>query len=120
MIKIEADKSRNLLTVTYSLHVAAEEAKGGVEQVATALANLRTGFRMLTDLSGLETMDVGCAPHIERVMDLCNKSGIGKVVRIIPDPHKDIGLSIMALFHYRRRIPIVTFETLAEARKELT
>jgi hypothetical protein len=41
------------------------------------------------------------------------------VVRVIPDPHKDIGLNIMSLFHYRRRVRIITCETLAEALRSL-
>jgi hypothetical protein len=41
------------------------------------------------------------------------------VVRVIPDPQKDIGLNILSLFHYRRRVRIVTCKTLAEAMKAL-
>ena len=48
-------------------------------------------------------------------MDLCNKKGVEMVVRVIPDPHKDIGLNIMSLFHYRRHVRLVTCQTLAEA-----
>ena len=52
-------------------------------------------------------------------MDMCNEKGVEMVVRLIPDPHKDIGLNIMSLFHYRRRVRLVTCETLAEAMKIL-
>jgi hypothetical protein len=52
-------------------------------------------------------------------MDLCNKHGIEMVVRVIPDPQKDIGLNILSLFHYRRRVRIVTCKTLAEAMRAL-
>jgi hypothetical protein len=41
------------------------------------------------------------------------------VVRVIPDPQKDIGMQIMSLFHYDRRVRIVTCESLAEAMKVL-
>jgi hypothetical protein len=41
------------------------------------------------------------------------------VVRVIPDPQKDIGLNILSLFHYRRRVRIVTCATLGEAMKAL-
>jgi predicted choloylglycine hydrolase len=64
-------------------------------------------------------MDLACVPHIKRMMDLCNKKGIEMVVRVIPDPHKDIGLNILSLFHYRRRVHIVTCKTLEEAVKVL-
>ena len=65
-------------------------------------------------------MDLQCRPHINRVMDLCDDAGIDMVVRVIPDPRKDIGLNIMSLFHYRRGLPIVTFESLPEALKILS
>jgi len=120
MYQVKADTSKNQLTLAFSRHVGPDEAKVSAEKIAAALAELRPGFRLVTDLSALETMDVACAPHIERVMDLCNKAGIGSVVRIIPDPQKDIGLSIMALFHYSRRIPIATFDSMAEALKALS
>jgi predicted choloylglycine hydrolase len=81
--------------------------------------DLRPGFRLLTDLSGLESMDLACVPYIEQMMDLCNKKGVEMVVRVIPDPHKDIGLNIMSLFHYPRRVRIVTCETLEEAMSAL-
>jgi hypothetical protein len=41
------------------------------------------------------------------------------VVRVIPDPHRDIGLQIMSYFHYKGDVRIVTCETLAEAAKTL-
>jgi len=45
--------------------------------------------------------------------------GVELVVRVIPDPHKDIGFNILSLFHYRRRVRIVTCPTLEEAMKAL-
>ena len=64
-------------------------------------------------------MDVACAPHIEKAMDLCNEKGASIVVRVIPDPTRDIGLQIMSVFHYDGRVRIVTCTTLAEAEEIL-
>jgi hypothetical protein len=119
MFQVEVDKSKNLLQISYAQHVGPEDAKAVVEQVSTLLLDLRPGFRLLTDMSGLESMDLACVPCIERMMDLCNKKGVDMVVRVIPDPYKDIGLNIMSLFHYPRRVRIVTCETLKEAMKVL-
>jgi hypothetical protein len=52
-------------------------------------------------------------------MDSCDARGITMVVRIIPDPRKDIGLNIMSLFHYRRGVRFVTCETIEEAQAVL-
>jgi hypothetical protein len=119
MVQAEVDKAQNLLKISYAQRVGAEEMKRAEERLAALVADLRPGFRMLTDLSDLENMDLACVPHIERAMDLCDGKGVAMVVRIIPDPHKDIGMNILSLFHYRRRVRIVTCETLAEAIKAL-
>jgi anti-anti-sigma regulatory factor len=119
MIEVAADDSKKLLKISFSGQVAPEEAKSNVEKVKALLADLQPGFRLLTDLSGLESMDVACAVYIRQTMDWCNKKGVEKVVRVIPDPHKDIGLNILSLFHYRHNIPIVTCASMAEARAVL-
>jgi anti-anti-sigma regulatory factor len=76
---------------------------------------LQFGFRLLADLTELEAMDMACAPFIEKAMDLCNQKGASMVVRVIPDPRRDIGLQIMSIFHYRGDVQIFTCETLAQA-----
>lgn len=119
MYRAEVDKKRNLLKISYTQRVGPEEAKRWTQELEPLLAELQSGFQVLVDLSGLEAMDLGCLPHIEAVMDLCNKKGVQTVVRVIPDPQKDIGLNILSLFHYRRHVHIVTCETMAEAKRAL-
>jgi len=119
MFQVEADKAKNLLKISYSRHVGPEDTKRVEEKIPALVADLRPGFRLLTDLSGLESMDLACVPYIKQMMDLCNKKGVEIVVRVIPDPHKDIGLNILSLFHYRRRVRIVTCAHMAEALKVL-
>jgi anti-anti-sigma regulatory factor len=119
MYFITIDEGTNLLTIRFTGQVDAEQAQRGVTDCEIATKKLRPGFRLLTDLSGLEQMDLACVPHIKRVMDLCDKAGVELVVRVIPDPHKDIGFNILSLFHYAKRVRIVTCETLEEAKKIL-
>jgi hypothetical protein len=119
MFQDEVDKSKNLLKITYAQHVGPEDTQRVEERIPTLEPDLRPGFRLLTDLSDLESMDLACVPYIKRMMDLCNKKGVEMVVGVIPDPHKDIGFSILSLFHYRRRVRIVTCATLGEAMKAL-
>jgi hypothetical protein len=119
MFKAEVDKSKNLLKFVFSQRVTPDETARWREKLGGLLAETRPGFKLLSDFSGLESMDFACAPDVEVVMDLCNKAGISKVVRIITDPRQDIGLNIMSLFHYPRRIPIVTCPTMEEALKAL-
>jgi hypothetical protein len=115
MFSLESDIARNLLKMTFSGHVREHELAGRETEMEKALADLRAGFRFLGDLTGLEVMEPACLSYIRRNMDILNERGVSKVVRIIPDPHKDIGFNILSLFHYRPGIPIVTCDTLAEA-----
>ena len=115
MIKFEVDETKSLLVIRYSAAVRAEETEKGLEQIRNGLAKLQSGFRLLADLTELESMDVGCAPFIEKAMDMCNEKGASMVVRVIPDPHRDIGMQIMSIFHYRGDVQIFTCETLAQA-----
>lgn len=117
MVQVQADKSQGLLTLHFKGRVPAGEAETGFQEVQNLLPNMAPNFRLLTDLSGLEVMDHACVPHIEKVMDLCRAKGLRDVVRIIPDPHKDIGFNIMSLFHYGRKIPITTCATWEEANR---
>lgn len=119
MIQAQADKANNLLRVRHTGRVTAAEARQGAEEVLEVLQALEPGFRLLTDLSGLESMELACVPALERMMDACDHCGVSLVVRLIPDPHKDIGMNIMSLFHYSPRVRIVTCATLPEAEAAL-
>ena len=119
MFETGFDKTKNLLRVRFCGHVDADEAKQCTEQMALLLSDATPGFRLLTDLTGLESMDTACVPFIRRAMDLCNKHGVSTVIRVIPDPHKDIGFNILSLFHYGHEIHIVTCENLAAAMQAL-
>ena len=120
MCKVEADQEKQLLVVTFAGHVTFEEAKAFREELRKCMEYMRPGFSALTDLSGLESMDVACEPMICRKMDLYHEKQVDMVVRIIPDPRKDIGFAIMSIFHYGPKIYVATVESLEEAMKYLT
>lgn len=115
MIKFEIDRPRNLFVIRYRGDIAAEEVEQGLEEIRAALGNFQPGFRLLGDLTDLESMEIGCAPFIEKAMDLFNAKGVAMVVRVISDPHRDIGMNIMSIFHYRGNVQIFTCETLSQA-----
>src|SRR2546422_10462264 len=113
MVEVDIDKSRNLVMVTFRGHVNLAEAKQSRQQVAAVLEGILPGFRLLTDLSGLDSMEYACAPEIQASMDLLRAKGVALVVRVVPDPHKDIGFKVMSRFPYGKAIPVVTVETRA-------
>jgi hypothetical protein len=119
MFSADADKSINLLRIRVCDRVTAEEVQRCAQEVRSLLPGLRKGFTLFTDLRGLAAMDLDCVPPLEGIMDLCRQAGVAMVVRVIPDPHKDIGLNILSVFHYPRRVKIVTCETMEEAQSAL-
>jgi anti-anti-sigma regulatory factor len=118
-LDIELDVARNLLCKRFSGHISAAQMKAGAEEIARLLPKLRAGFSLLVDLSGLDAMDLDCVPHLANIMDLCKAQGVARVVRITPDPAKDIGFNILSVTHYRGKVRVMTCETLAEAERAL-
>ena len=120
MFLATVNKPKRLLHLSFIQHVQAEDLKRGREDVAALLADLPAGFRLLTDLERLESMDAACAKEVGRLMELCAQKGVGIVVRVIPDPQKDIDFNILAIFHYAHRQQAVTCANMEEAGKVLS
>ena len=121
MVLAETIKSKQLLHISYIGHVTLADAQtvaGEIRQILTD--ELSPGFRLLTDLSRLDRMDVECEEIIGRVMEFLQEKGVTEIVRVIPDPSKDIGLNIMSLFRYSRSIRPVTCKTVEEAGRILS
>jgi len=113
MILCNANKSGSVLTMSYSQHVGVEQMEDGLETVRGLMAHLKPGFLLLTDLSNLESMDIACASALGGIMDLCSENEMSTVVRVIPDPTKDIGFDLIS------PIKTQTYENLAEAIADL-
>lgn len=120
MIEFETDLSRSLFVIRYRDHVSPDQVEKSFDEVRRRLNDFQQGFRLLGDMTELETMDAGCAPFIEQMMDLFNAKGVTTIVRIIPDPHRDIGMAIMSIFHYRGDVKILNCETRAQAEQLLS
>jgi hypothetical protein len=119
MYSVEADKSKRLIVISAVGHVTKDELKAAATDVTAISQDFAPGFCALTDFRWLESMDASGAPHIAEIMDALAVKKVGSVVRVVPDPHKDIGLNILSQFHYGPDVRIVTFETLADALEYL-
>jgi anti-anti-sigma regulatory factor len=119
MFLASINKTRQLLCLSYIGEVRAAELAKWHDEVVGLMADLNPGFSLLTDLSHLASVDLDCVPEIGRIMDLCDQKGVELIVRVIPDPTKDIGLGILSLFHYPHRPRRVTCETMVEAGRVL-
>ena len=119
MYAVELDRSKRLLVISAAQRVTAEQAKLAARRVRELLQDITPGFAVLADFRWLDSMDSAAAHHIAEIMDALAEKGIASVTRVMPDPHKDIGLNILSQFHYGPEIKIVTFETLADALQSL-
>jgi hypothetical protein len=119
MILCNADESGEILTMSYSGHVIAEDMKTCLEAVRGLMDQLKPGFFVVTDLSNLESMEPTCAPDLGGIMELCSAKGISAVVQVIPDPKKDIGFDLISKFHHDPAVRTETHESLASAIKSL-
>jgi anti-anti-sigma regulatory factor len=120
MVIVSANKRKQLLVIIFAGRVEVEQVVEQRQDVAALVAELEAGFRVLADLSSLESMSLDCAPEIAKTMELCAEKGVKLIVRVIPDPAKDIGFTILSRFHYRKSKPrMVVCQTMSEAEHQL-
>jgi anti-anti-sigma regulatory factor len=119
MYAVELDRSKRLLVISAAQRVTAEEANLAAQRIRELLQDVAPGFHVLADFRGLESMDSGAARHIAEIMDALAEKEVASVTRVMPDPHKDIGLNILSQFHYGPQVQIATFETLADALQNI-
>ncbi|MEI9865570.1 MAG: hypothetical protein WDN00_13685 [Limisphaerales bacterium] len=113
------NKPKRLLHISYIGQVGVPELQQGHNDVVALLTELPAGFKMLVDLDRLEAMDTECIEELGKMMELFDRHGLEQVVRVIPDPTKDIGFNILARFHYRNNPRITICKTMIEAAKLL-
>jgi len=99
--------------------VRTEELQRALADVAAELTGLSPGFRYLVDFSQFESMNLDDTPMVGRVMELLGHAGVGLVVRVIPDPSKDIGMNILTVFHYPHDLKVITCQKMSEAAEAL-
>ena len=119
MYAVELDQSKRLLVISAAQRVTAQQVKAVAERVHELLQSVGPGFRVLVDFRWLDSMDSAAAPHVAKIMETLTEKGVASVARVMPDPHKDIGLNILSQFHYGANVKIETFETLADALQNI-
>jgi anti-anti-sigma regulatory factor len=119
MFLVTSNKARRLLHLSYIGRVSVEELQEGSEELVALLSELPAGLQILVDLERLEAMDIGCAKIVGKMMEVMEQHGMELIVRVIPDPTKDIGFNIISRFHYRRSPRTATCKTMSEAGKLL-
>ncbi len=118
-VLVTSDPTSNLLECVFVGDIGPAEYARFEVALEQALVPLSAGFHLLIDLTHLDSMDLRLVPAVGKAMDLYRSRGVARVVRIIPDPSKDIGLGIMSIFHYPRGLKIITCENRTEALRAL-
>jgi hypothetical protein len=119
-IDVFTETARNVFHMRFHGQVTAPGLAAVVPVAEQQIAALPPGFSVLTDLSDLESMELECVPSLTKVMDQLRKSRPRLIVRIIPNPDKDIGFNLLSIIHYRGDVQILTCETRAEADRALS
>jgi hypothetical protein len=120
MFLITSNKHQRLLWLNYIGRVVPAELESSRDELKAVLAEMPAGFRLLGDLSQAEFVDPECMTEMGRTMELIDQHGVSLIVRVIPDPAKDIGLNILTVFHYAHQPRVITCQTLAEALRQLS
>jgi len=115
MFIVETDTTKRFVVISAAGEVAADEVRDATGRVREVLGEVAPGFVALIDFRWLKSMATASAPFIAEIMDVFAAKKVSAVVRVMPDPHKDIGLNILSQFHYGPEIKVLTFETLAGA-----
>ena len=114
MIKLSHDKKRNIVILSYEGNVNIKEEKELYRKLQTLIPKCHRGFKLLVDLSLVDNIKKEVLPVIKKIMDLFDQHGISEVIRIIPDPDKDIGFNILSIFHYAKDIKMLTCQSLEQ------
>jgi hypothetical protein len=113
--RITINESGSLLTFEYTGRITAAGIQEHCDEICALASRVKPPFAALVDLTDLEQMDPDCAPIISEIMERLDQMGLARVVRVIPDPRKDIGLGILSVFHYKSAIKINTVTSRSEA-----
>jgi hypothetical protein len=119
MFAIEASDAERLIKISWSGRVDSDEMRRCADEIGVTTSKMRPGFRVLVDMTDLESMDYSGAPYIGSIMDLCLTKKVEHVVRVIPNPRKDIGLNIMSYLRYGAKVRVTICENLADAMRQL-
>src|SRR5437899_3650033 len=118
MYSVESDQSKRLLVISAAGEVTKKEVETVALRIREMMKEVTPGFRVLTDFRWLDRMEPAATAHLAEIMDALAEKDVAAVVRVVPDPHKDIGLNILSQFH-GPQIKLATFESLAEALSAL-
>ena len=119
MIKTIIYQKQNVLHLCLEGNICLNDFHLLENRLPSTLRCLRPDFILLSDLSSVGVIDYACGKSIANLMERIVEAGVGKVFRVVPDPRKDIGLGILAIFHYPKALSVRVYPDLLKAMKAL-
>lgn len=119
MYLLEIDHKNNRVHLTLSERFDEAQAHSLLRELRQRFEELGEDFHVLCDMTSLTEFEHSARPHFRAMMDVCNEGGVKKIIRILPNPLHDFGLTVMSHFHYGNGVQIVTCKTFDEALKHL-
>lgn len=115
MIKVTYDEENDILTLTYSGEIDAAQSKQLYTDIQKLSPKLKKGFKILADLSRIQSMAPETLDAVKKAMDFFDAHGVSEIIRIIPYSRQDFGLNILSLFHYSKEVKYLTVSSQDEA-----
>ena len=119
MVKVSYDREHNTVIIEFEGNIDASQAEKVFPDLEKILPKHGKGFKLLTDFSSVQTMELKVKAAIEKAMEIFNAQGVTEIIRVIPDPALDIGLNIMSRSHYSRDVKVLTLRSRGEAQARL-
>jgi hypothetical protein len=117
VVEAAVDVARNLLRTRYTGHPTTPDLEAGVAKIRAALRQLKPGFTILADWSKIEGMELDSVPYVAEIMEMARTHGVALIVRVLPEPSKDIGINILSATRLGGFARIVTADDLEEAER---
>jgi len=119
MIKARYDQEHNAVMIEFEGKIDAAQAEQFYPEIQKIVPKHGKGFKLLSDFTKLDEMDMEVRGTIKKTMDFFNQQGVTEIIRVIPKPEQDIGFGIMSIFHYSKEVVIVTLKSREEAEARL-
>ena len=116
MINVSYDAEYNAVVVEFVGNVDAAQTKRLFLELDKILPKGRKGFKLLSDLSAVDTMEPEVENELGKAMEYFNARGVLEVFRVLPDPDLDIAFSVLSGAHYAKGVRIHTVRSREEAR----
>lgn len=119
MINLSYDPTHNTVIIDFIGKIDPAQSEDYLASIPKLVPKDKKKFNLLVDLSLVESMDPHMKGPIKQAMEIFNSHGVEMIIRVIPNPHHDIGLNIMSFFHYDKKVRMLTLKSRQEANDRL-